>query len=274
MLQQIASRIPGGGRILTWLAGAAWTLATIFVVPVLVVESEDAIPAVRRSASLIKQRWGEGIAGSLTIGAWLIVATIPACIVLVAGVGLAHSEPAVASVLIAVGAVAIVAIAAAASAMREIFALALYCYAVDGEVRVFAPGDLDQPFSGRGKRATTAIRLAANASPGRAPGAVLMVLGACRLRWRRRHDIDPGRGASGTSGPQGSGGRRDDREGVPRRLDPGRDRRGPGRGRRQPRLLGRRTPTPAATSRSQVAIDAASARSRHADLPQIVANNC
>ena len=119
VLQQIASRIPGGGRILTWLAGAAWTLATIFVVPVLVVESEDAISAVRRSASLIKQRWGEGIAGSLTIGAWLIVATIPACIVLVVGVGIAHSEPAVASVLIAVGAVAIVAIAAATSAMRE-----------------------------------------------------------------------------------------------------------------------------------------------------------
>ena len=86
------------------------------------------------------------------VSAFVIV--IPACIVLVSGVGLAHSEPAVASILIAVGAVAIVAIAAAASAMREIFALALYCYAVDGEVRVFAPGDLDQPFSGRGKRAT------------------------------------------------------------------------------------------------------------------------
>jgi hypothetical protein len=152
LLQQIASRIPGGGRILMWLAGAAWTLATIFVVPVLVVESAGAIPAVRRSASLIKQRWGEGIAGSLTIGAWLIVAAIPACVVLGAGVGLAHSEPGVASVLIVVGAVGIVAIAAAASAMREIFALALYCYAVDGEVRVFAPGDLDRPFSARGKR--------------------------------------------------------------------------------------------------------------------------
>lgn len=152
LLEQVASRIPWGGRIITWLAGAAWSLATIFVIPVLVVESANAIPAVRRSASLIKQRWGESIAGSLTIGAWMLIVSVPACIVLGAGVALAHSAPGLATVLIAIGVVALVAIGAAGMAVRELFALALYRYAVDGEVRIFAAGDLDRPFSARKRR--------------------------------------------------------------------------------------------------------------------------
>lgn len=38
LLEQIASRIPGAGRLASWLLGAAWSLATIFAVPLLALE--------------------------------------------------------------------------------------------------------------------------------------------------------------------------------------------------------------------------------------------
>lgn len=153
LLDQIASRLPWGGRVATWLFGAAWSLATIFVVPVLVVEDERAIPAVRRSAALIKQRWGEGLAGSLTIGAWLVVVAIPAVIVLGIGAGIASTNPGTAVVLIVTGVVSLMVMSALASAVREIFALALYRFAVEGTAGVFPPEDLKRPFTPkRGRR--------------------------------------------------------------------------------------------------------------------------
>jgi len=38
LLEQIASRVPGAGRLASWLLGAAWSLATIFAVPLLALE--------------------------------------------------------------------------------------------------------------------------------------------------------------------------------------------------------------------------------------------
>src|SRR6201999_2187525 len=83
LLEQIAARLPFGGRILTWLAGVAWSLGTLFVIPILALTDDDAGQAVRRSADLVKRTWGEGISGSIVIGAWTIVLMIPLSIVLV-----------------------------------------------------------------------------------------------------------------------------------------------------------------------------------------------
>ena len=153
LLQQIASRIPEAVGS-TWLAGAAWTLATIFVVPVLVVESEDAIPAVRQLGVADQAALGRGhrrIADDRRLahrrhdprlhrargrGRPRPLRTRRRLRADRGGRGRDRGDR--------------------HRGLRNAgnFALALYCYAVDGEVRVFAPGDLDQPFSGRGKRAT------------------------------------------------------------------------------------------------------------------------
>ncbi|HEV7750295.1 MAG TPA: DUF6159 family protein [Baekduia sp.] len=147
VLQQLAERLPLGGRVATWLIGSAWGLVTFFAVPILALEGCTAAGCVRRSTRLIRGRWGEGVGGSIIIGAWAVLAAGAGGAVL--GVGLAFSgAPRVA--IVAVGLVVVLGAGALAAAIRQIFAVALYRYATDGHVRGgFAVDDLRAPFSAR-----------------------------------------------------------------------------------------------------------------------------
>ena len=149
LLNAIARRIPWGGRLVEWLVGTAWSLTTIFVVPLIALERAEPVPAIRRSAKLIKRRWGEGISGTVTIAAWTVVATIPAAIVLCIGLGVAGRNPGAGTLLIAVGFLAIIATCVLASAARNVFAVALYRYSLDEESGSFPLADLADPFERR-----------------------------------------------------------------------------------------------------------------------------
>ena len=82
ILEQLASRIPGAGRLASWLLGAAWSLATIFAVPLLALEGAGPLETAKESVHLIKSKWGEGITGLVGIGAWTVFAMIPVGILL------------------------------------------------------------------------------------------------------------------------------------------------------------------------------------------------
>jgi hypothetical protein len=58
------------GRIIAGILGAAWTVVTYLVVPVLVVEGLGPWAALKRSGSLLRQTWGEQIMGNLGLGAF------------------------------------------------------------------------------------------------------------------------------------------------------------------------------------------------------------
>jgi hypothetical protein len=149
IIAEIASRLPGGGRLIGWLAGSAWGLATIFVVPILAMEGTGALSAVKRSAGLVKSRWGEGLTGNIAIGAWSVVVALPAGIVLAIGAALAGgSEPGVGVALVAIGLISLVAISTVVAATRQVFAVALYRYAIDAPIGGFSAADLEKPFTG------------------------------------------------------------------------------------------------------------------------------
>jgi hypothetical protein len=93
LIAEIANRLPGGAKLVAWFAGAAWGLATIFVIPILAMEGVGAVDALRRSGGLVKRRWGEGISGRISIGAWAVVATVPLGIALAVGAALLHRHP-------------------------------------------------------------------------------------------------------------------------------------------------------------------------------------
>jgi hypothetical protein len=129
--------IRGRGRIVERLVagflGAAWSLATFFVVPVLVLEDVPVSALFGRSLSLMEDRWGEGIIGTIGLGlvsfvCWLLLAGIVASVV----VGLHQIVAA-----IVIGAVGGVALVAAFSALNGIYVAALYHYATTGSA---APG--------------------------------------------------------------------------------------------------------------------------------------
>lgn len=56
------------GKIITGILGVVWNIAVFFVVPVIAYEGVGPIAAVKRSSQLMKQKWGESLAGTFSLG--------------------------------------------------------------------------------------------------------------------------------------------------------------------------------------------------------------
>ncbi|HEX5265222.1 MAG TPA: DUF6159 family protein [Acidimicrobiales bacterium] len=135
------------GAIVGRLIGAAWSVVTFFVVPVMIYEPVGPIDAVKRSGSLFRQRWGEQLVGNGSISIAMIVVGIPV-VVLCAVLGAV--APALAIVVAVLG---FGTLLAAGAALSGIFNAALYRFAVSGEVSApFFSQDFEQAFRPRRSR--------------------------------------------------------------------------------------------------------------------------
>lgn len=119
------------GKIIAAIIGTAWTILTYFVVPVLAVEGVGPVQAIKQSASVLKQTWGEAAIGNFSLGLLNFLICLPVYLIL--GVLLFLSVTSgnmvfVAAVL-AIGAVALVVTAAVSSAADVVFKALLYNYA-------------------------------------------------------------------------------------------------------------------------------------------------
>ncbi|HEX9510757.1 MAG TPA: DUF6159 family protein [Puia sp.] len=56
------------GKIITGLIGIVWSVTTFFVVPVIAYENLGPIAAFKRSASLMKEKWGESLGATFSFG--------------------------------------------------------------------------------------------------------------------------------------------------------------------------------------------------------------
>ncbi len=63
-----ALRSEGGGRFLSRVLGYGWAIATLFVLPTMVLEGIGPLKAFRRSRALLKERWGAHQSGVLGTG--------------------------------------------------------------------------------------------------------------------------------------------------------------------------------------------------------------
>jgi hypothetical protein len=61
------------GKIITGIIGIVWNVAVFFVVPVIAYEGLGPIAAFKRSSQLMKNKWGESIAGTFSLGLVQIV---------------------------------------------------------------------------------------------------------------------------------------------------------------------------------------------------------
>jgi hypothetical protein len=126
VLQVIRDRLGFVGRIIVSIAGAAWSLATFFVVPVLVLEDQTVGRAFSRSVAVFRQTWGETVVGGTTLGA----AAVCAWLTLVAVTGLlAWMVGTIALAVFAIGAVLLLIFF---NALQGIYVAALYQYATGG----------------------------------------------------------------------------------------------------------------------------------------------
>jgi hypothetical protein len=146
VLRSIQSSDNPIARILAGLAGVAWTVLTFFVLPVLLFEEAGVGTAMKRSAAIFRQRWGEQFIGSASIGLALFLIAIP--VFVLAGF-VTSAIPALGIVLIVLAVGAFVALS---GALSGVFNAALYRFATTGEVGGgFSEQDLATAFRpGRG----------------------------------------------------------------------------------------------------------------------------
>lgn len=131
-----------------------WSLVTFLVVPVLAFEGIGPFAAMKRSAVLFRQRWGQQVTGTVVIGgvAGLIVLVglligVGGVVVLVEGGGGAEV---VGALLILVGVTVCVGGAVFGGATRGVFGIALYRYvAEDRTLAPFTTADLEAATSTR-----------------------------------------------------------------------------------------------------------------------------
>ena len=150
------------GIVRTLLAGmvaVVWAVVTTLVMPVIVLEDEDAVAAIKRSAALIRSTWGESVFGTVRIGArFALIFTLPGLVLLVGGIvlGLALGGPAAiaGAVLAVVGLGLMIVGAVKAATCRNVFGVALYRWTTgEGALGPFSEDELSGAVQVRGESA-------------------------------------------------------------------------------------------------------------------------
>jgi hypothetical protein len=129
----------GAGQILAvlvrGLANLAWAVASFFVIPVIALEGLGPVEALKRSFSIIKQRWGEGVTGAAAIGGLVFLfVLLPAAALIAVGVAVVSKTAVVGGLLIAVGVVVVIVGVVVQSAVATTFKVALYRFATEDRV--------------------------------------------------------------------------------------------------------------------------------------------
>jgi hypothetical protein len=146
LLRALQERAGFIGRIVVGLLGAAWTVATYLVVPVLVARDVGPVEAVKESASLLGRTWGENLIGQGGIGVvFALVYTVVGLAGIALVVFLGTQQLAVTAVVVAcLLVVAILLLALVQAALSGIYSAALYRFAVAGD----APAGFDSALLG------------------------------------------------------------------------------------------------------------------------------
>lgn len=135
ILRVIESRSERAGQFVASLLGTAWTIATFFVVPVLVVERVGPLEAGKRSVAILRRTWGEAMTANFGIGFFVFLAMLPALALMVAG-GWCFTQEQIALgiALLATGILGLIIVSLASATLNAILLAALYLYASDEEV--------------------------------------------------------------------------------------------------------------------------------------------
>ena len=133
LLQALEQRVGWVGRFVVKLIGVAWTLATFLVVPVLVTRDVGPIDAVKASAALLRETWGENLIGTVGLGLAFAAAYL---VVLLAGGGLIllainAGLPFITIVVLLLSIVVLVVLSALQATMQGVYSAALYRHATE-----------------------------------------------------------------------------------------------------------------------------------------------
>jgi len=129
------------GRIVAGIIGIAWNIVTYFVVPVMIYEELGPVSSIKRSAQIVKERWGESLVTNIGLGIAMAVLSIPGIIFTIGGVFvLLYGVLSGSAGLVVIGAVALglgllwlLGVAVVNSAAKGVLLAALYKFARTGD---------------------------------------------------------------------------------------------------------------------------------------------
>jgi hypothetical protein len=149
LLLQLVERVTLGisQLVIGLVADVAWSVASFFVVPVLVVEQRGPVRSLRRSASVVRSRWVEGLAGVTPIAIATAMLMIPlAGLVLIGFVLFVLGLTIPGLLAIVAGLVGALAVSVISGALTQVFTLAVYQHATGGlQFDGFPTADLERP---------------------------------------------------------------------------------------------------------------------------------
>lgn len=145
VLKTLEERLGFIGQLIIGIVGIVWSIATFFVVPVVAYENVSPIEAVKRSAKIMKEKWGEAIGANFSFGLFYILGIVA---IVVISVLLFFVHPIVAVVA---GVLSFLFLATAVSAAKTVFLAAIYRH-VNGEpVEYYDSEVLDNVFAPKKK---------------------------------------------------------------------------------------------------------------------------
>jgi len=144
ILQALQERAGILGRIVISLVGAAWTVATYFVIPIIVFEDVGAWASVKRSYQLLKSSWGEGLVGYVAMGLIFFLLAIAGLVPVILVVAITKSLWALLFGVVAY-VIYLVFLAALAATARGVIQAALYRYATTGKIDMQMPSWFPPP---------------------------------------------------------------------------------------------------------------------------------
>jgi hypothetical protein len=141
VLRILSENLGAIGKIIIGLIGVVWSIATFFVVPVIAYENLGSLDAFKRSAEMMRQKWGERIGAGFSFGLISFIGFI------IAGAGLfiigAIVNPIIGILLAVLG---VLLVAAIMSAARTIFISAVYHNITGNPVKDFNQQMIDNLF--------------------------------------------------------------------------------------------------------------------------------
>jgi hypothetical protein len=153
ILRMIEERVGFLGKIVIMILGAVWTIATFFVVPVLVMENLGPVDAAKRSVEIVKEAWGESIVSNVGVGLLSFLAIlflVVPCAILTVALALKTGSIAVGIIGAVLTIALLVLISLVSSALTSILLSALYLFATGGRVPPgFEPGRLKAAFAAK-----------------------------------------------------------------------------------------------------------------------------
>jgi len=154
------------GEIVGRLLAVGWSLITFLAVPVIALEGTGPWQTLKRSSSLFRSRWGAQVTGNIAIGgAVFLFGVLPSALLIVAGFMIWASASFAGALLLVIGVIGLAISMLVSSALSNIFGVALYRYALDGNaVGGFTAEELNS--------AVRTKRGGRNAPPTATPGTV------------------------------------------------------------------------------------------------------